>query len=116
MSDAVAAQGLADGRYRIGPQAVAVAGGRAFVAGTSTLCGSTAALDDCVITFKQSIGTITFTNNVCYFSLCALRPARRRQQLFGCRTTRSHAINAPTLKATHTYTIYSLDAPNKVCR
>lgn len=56
MSDAVAAQGLADGNYRIGPQHVTVEGGRAYVTGTKTLCGSTAALDECVATFKHSLG------------------------------------------------------------
>ncbi|XP_063823359.1 N-acetylglucosamine-6-phosphate deacetylase [Ostrinia nubilalis] len=55
VSDAVAAQGLADGNYRIGPQAVTVEGGRAYVTGTKTLCGSTSGLDECVIIFKQSI-------------------------------------------------------------
>lgn len=65
VSDAVAAQGLADGRYRIGPQAVCVERGCAYVAGTDTLCGSTAALDDCVITFKKSIGI----PNICDYDL-----------------------------------------------
>ncbi|XP_075972974.1 N-acetylglucosamine-6-phosphate deacetylase [Anticarsia gemmatalis] len=55
VSDAVAAQGLADGNYRIGPQLVTVEGGHAYVTGTKVLCGSTAALDSCVATFKQSL-------------------------------------------------------------
>ncbi|CAG9792026.1 unnamed protein product [Diatraea saccharalis] len=55
VSDAVAAQGLQDGKYRIGPQSVTVKDGCAYVTGTDTLCGSTAGLDDCVINFKQSI-------------------------------------------------------------
>ncbi|XP_039746255.1 N-acetylglucosamine-6-phosphate deacetylase [Pararge aegeria] len=54
VSDAFAAQGLADGTYRIGPMAVSVDNGRAYVAGTKTLCGSTTALDECVKTFKES--------------------------------------------------------------
>lgn len=58
VSDAVAAQGLADGNYRIGPQHVTVEDGRAYVTGTKVLCGSTAALDACVATFKQSLGKI----------------------------------------------------------
>ncbi|XP_022829712.1 N-acetylglucosamine-6-phosphate deacetylase [Spodoptera litura] len=55
VSDAVAAQGLADGNYRIGPQLVTVEGGRAYVAGTKVLCGSTTGLDDCVATLKRSL-------------------------------------------------------------
>ncbi|KAJ8725059.1 hypothetical protein PYW07_016017 [Mythimna separata] len=55
VSDAVAAQGLADGNYRIGPQHVTVEGGRAYVTGTKVLCGSTTGLDECVATFKQSL-------------------------------------------------------------
>ncbi|CAH0397494.1 unnamed protein product [Chilo suppressalis] len=55
VSDAIAAQGLRDGQYRIGPQAITVQDGRAYVTGTNTLCGSTTALDGCVLTFKKSI-------------------------------------------------------------
>lgn len=54
VSDAVAAQGLADGNYHIGPQRVTVQGGKAYVEGTKTLCGSTANLDECVRTFKEA--------------------------------------------------------------
>lgn len=56
VSDAVAAQGLADGNYRIGPQLVTVEGVHAYVTGTKTLCGSTSALDTCVAMLKQSLG------------------------------------------------------------
>ncbi|CAB3228399.1 unnamed protein product [Arctia plantaginis] len=55
VSDAVAAQGLADGNYRIGPQLVTVEGVHAYVTGTKTLCGSTSALDTCVAKLKQSL-------------------------------------------------------------
>ncbi|XP_013185703.2 N-acetylglucosamine-6-phosphate deacetylase [Amyelois transitella] len=55
VSDAVAALDLPDGNYRIGPQAVTVKDGRAFITGTDVLCGSTAALDQCVQTFKKCI-------------------------------------------------------------
>ncbi|XP_041973166.1 N-acetylglucosamine-6-phosphate deacetylase [Aricia agestis] len=54
VSDAVAAQGLADGSYHIGPQTVTVEGGRAYVSGTKVLCGSTSGLDQCVKVFKES--------------------------------------------------------------
>ncbi|XP_064074308.1 N-acetylglucosamine-6-phosphate deacetylase isoform X2 [Vanessa tameamea] len=54
VSDAVAAQGLADGNYRIGPQSVNVENGRAYITGTKVLCGSTTALDECVKTLKEA--------------------------------------------------------------
>ncbi|XP_068627653.1 N-acetylglucosamine-6-phosphate deacetylase [Battus philenor] len=56
VSDAVPAQGLPDGTYSIGPQAVNVEKGRAYVAGTKVLCGSTSALDECIIKFKEATG------------------------------------------------------------
>lgn len=55
VSDAVAAQGLPDGNYRIGPQLVTVECGHAYVTGTKVLCGSTAGLNTCVATFKKSL-------------------------------------------------------------
>lgn len=58
MSDAIEAQGLEDGNYNIGTKSVTVEGGRAYITGTKTLCGSTAALDECVSTFKQATGSI----------------------------------------------------------
>ncbi|XP_049864936.1 N-acetylglucosamine-6-phosphate deacetylase [Pectinophora gossypiella] len=54
VSDAIAAQGLADGHYSIGTQSVTMEKGRAYVTGTKTLCGSTAGLNECVATFKES--------------------------------------------------------------
>nr|NP_001298638.1 putative N-acetylglucosamine-6-phosphate deacetylase [Papilio polytes]BAM20462.1 n-acetylglucosamine-6-phosphate deacetylase [Papilio polytes] len=54
VSDAVAAQGLPDGTYSIGPMSVSVENGRAYVVGTKTLCGSTTALDECIIKFKEA--------------------------------------------------------------
>ncbi|XP_038213575.1 N-acetylglucosamine-6-phosphate deacetylase [Zerene cesonia] len=54
VSDAVAAQGLPNGTFRIGPQTVSVENGWAYVAGTKTLCGSTMALDQCIKTFKKA--------------------------------------------------------------
>lgn len=60
VSDAVPAQGLPDGNHRIGPQLVTVQDGCAYVTGTKTLCGSTTALDSCIIKFKKSIGNYFF--------------------------------------------------------
>lgn len=56
MSDAISALGLAEGRHYIGQMSIDVRNGKAFVAGTDTLCGSTAALDYCVKVFHESTG------------------------------------------------------------
>jgi N-acetylglucosamine-6-phosphate deacetylase len=45
VTDAMAAAGLGDGRYRLGPMAVDVTGGVARIAGTDTIAGSTATMD-----------------------------------------------------------------------
>lgn len=45
VSDAMAATGMADGRYHLGPLAVDVVDGVASVAGTDTIAGSTATMD-----------------------------------------------------------------------
>ena len=45
ITDAMAATGMSDGRYHLGPLAVDVAGGVARVAGTDTIAGSTATMD-----------------------------------------------------------------------
>ena len=45
VTDAMAAAGMADGAYRIGPLAVEVADGVAHLAGTDTIAGSTATMD-----------------------------------------------------------------------
>ncbi|MCX2929418.1 N-acetylglucosamine-6-phosphate deacetylase [Mycobacterium sp. CVI_P3] len=45
ITDAMAAAGMGDGRYRIGPMDVEVADGVARLAGTATIAGSTATMD-----------------------------------------------------------------------
>ena len=45
VTDAMAAAGMSDGAYRIGPLAVDVTGGVAHLAGTETIAGSTATMD-----------------------------------------------------------------------
>jgi N-acetylglucosamine-6-phosphate deacetylase len=45
ITDAMAATGMSDGRYHLGPLAVDVDGGVARVAGTDTIAGSTATMD-----------------------------------------------------------------------
>lgn len=70
VSDAIEAQGLADGNYNIGTKSVTVEGGRAYVTGTKTLCGSTAALDECVKIFKEATGNKT---NIYFWQLYSHR-------------------------------------------
>jgi N-acetylglucosamine-6-phosphate deacetylase len=45
VTDSMAAAGMSDGRYRLGPLAVDVVGRVARVAGTDTIAGSTATMD-----------------------------------------------------------------------
>lgn len=45
LTDAMAAAGMSDGAYRIGPLAVDVTDGVAHLAGTQTIAGSTATMD-----------------------------------------------------------------------
>ena len=45
VTDAMAAAGMGDGNYRLGPLAVDVEGGIAHVAGTQTIAGGTATMD-----------------------------------------------------------------------
>ncbi len=45
ITDAMAATGMSDGRYQLGPLAVDVVDGVARVAGTDTIAGSTATMD-----------------------------------------------------------------------
>lgn len=59
VSDAISALGLAEGLHHIGQLEIEVCGGRAYVAGTKTLCGSIAALDECVRVFRQSTNCST---------------------------------------------------------
>ncbi len=48
VTDAIEAAGLPDGAYRLGAAAVSVAGGRAVLAGTDTIAGSTLTMDAAV--------------------------------------------------------------------
>ena len=50
ITDAMAAAGMADGAYRLGPLAVDVVDGAARVSGTDTIAGGTATMD-CVFRF-----------------------------------------------------------------
>uniref|UniRef100_A0A1Q3FGT0 N-acetylglucosamine-6-phosphate deacetylase n=1 Tax=Culex tarsalis TaxID=7177 RepID=A0A1Q3FGT0_CULTA len=54
VTDAISAMGLNDGRHRIGQFDIEVRAGRAYVAGTDTLCGSIAPMDECIRFFKKA--------------------------------------------------------------
>ncbi|XP_055709162.1 N-acetylglucosamine-6-phosphate deacetylase [Phlebotomus papatasi] len=56
VTDAISAMGLSEGTHHIGQMSVDVIGGRAYVAGTKTLCGSIAPMDECVRIFLDSSG------------------------------------------------------------
>ncbi|XP_067640648.1 N-acetylglucosamine-6-phosphate deacetylase isoform X2 [Eurosta solidaginis] len=54
VSDAIAALGMGDGKHHLGQLELEVCDGKAFIAGTNTLCGSIAPLDTCVRIFKKA--------------------------------------------------------------
>jgi N-acetylglucosamine-6-phosphate deacetylase len=56
VTDAMQAAGMPDGEYRLGAAAVTVAGGRATIAGTGTLAGSTLTLDVAVRNAVELLG------------------------------------------------------------
>ena len=49
--------GLEEGMHHIGQFSIEVRGGRAYVAGTNTLCGSITPLNDCIKIFKKASGS-----------------------------------------------------------
>ncbi|XP_031628897.1 N-acetylglucosamine-6-phosphate deacetylase [Contarinia nasturtii] len=59
VTDAVSPLGLSDGEHRIGQLRVRIEKNMARIAGTETLCGSIASMDECVRTFKKSTGCST---------------------------------------------------------
>ncbi|XP_017480939.1 PREDICTED: N-acetylglucosamine-6-phosphate deacetylase isoform X2 [Rhagoletis zephyria] len=54
VTDAIAALGLGEGKHPLGQLEMEVRDGKAFIAGTNTLCGSIAPLDTCVRIFKKA--------------------------------------------------------------
>lgn len=56
VSDGMAAMGLGDGEHHIGQMMVKVQGRRAVLAGTNTLAGSVATMDECVRVFINDAG------------------------------------------------------------
>lgn len=53
VTDAISAMGLEEGMHRIGQYDIQVRDHKAFIAGTNTLCGSIAPMDECVRIFKR---------------------------------------------------------------
>lgn len=56
VTDAISALGLQDGVHHIGQLPLEVKQGKAFIAGTETLCGSIAPMDECVRIFQRATG------------------------------------------------------------
>ncbi|KAM3598624.1 uncharacterized protein V6R79_020556 [Siganus canaliculatus] len=56
VTDAITAMGLPPGRHTLGQQVIEIQGLHAYVAGTTTLCGSIATMDMCIRHFKQASG------------------------------------------------------------
>ncbi|XP_053690738.1 N-acetylglucosamine-6-phosphate deacetylase [Sabethes cyaneus] len=54
VTDAISAMGLTEGRHRIGQLDLEVRKGRAYIAGTDTLCGSIAPMDECIRFFQKA--------------------------------------------------------------
>jgi N-acetylglucosamine-6-phosphate deacetylase len=54
VTDAISAMGLEEGMHRIGQYNIEVRDHKAFIAGTTTLCGSIAPMDECVRIFKKA--------------------------------------------------------------
>ena len=64
MTDAISALGLEEGKHNIGQFEVEIRNGKAFVAGTDTLCGSIATMNRCVQLFKTATGKNLL--NICF--------------------------------------------------
>lgn len=56
VTDAIAALGLGNGVHKLGQLDIEVRDGRAFLLGEQTLCGSIAAMDECVRLFRRATG------------------------------------------------------------
>lgn len=72
VTDAISAMGLEEGTHRIGQYSIEVRDHKAYIAGTNTLCGSIATMDECVRVFRKE------TNCPLEFALeaASLHPAK----------------------------------------
>lgn len=75
VTDAISPLGLEDGEHYIGQLRVKIENGTAKIAGTDTLCGCIASMDECVRIFKKSTGKHL------YFTLIINKFALSRNQL-----------------------------------
>lgn len=62
VTDAISALGLEEGIHHIGQLKLEVKDSKAFIAGTETLCGSIAPMDECVRIFRKATGTLHHSN------------------------------------------------------
>ncbi|XP_046747685.1 N-acetylglucosamine-6-phosphate deacetylase [Diprion similis] len=72
VTDAISAMGLEEGVHQLGQLTIQVRGGRAYIAGTDTLCGSIAEMSKCVRFFKEAADCST----VEALEAATLHPAR----------------------------------------
>ncbi|XP_054263624.1 N-acetylglucosamine-6-phosphate deacetylase [Macrosteles quadrilineatus] len=56
VTDAISALGLPEGTHHLGELSIQVSQGKAYIAGTQTLCGSIASMDYCVRYFRKASG------------------------------------------------------------
>lgn len=56
VTDAMSAWGLNEGQHKIGQMNVEIRDGRAYIAGTDTLCGSVASMIECVQILIKATG------------------------------------------------------------
>ncbi|XP_023725397.1 N-acetylglucosamine-6-phosphate deacetylase isoform X2 [Cryptotermes secundus] len=61
VTDAISALGLEEGTHQLGQLAIEVKGGRALVAGTETLCGSIANMNQCIQFFMKAVSCSVVT-------------------------------------------------------
>lgn len=59
VTDAISALGLPEGTHHLGELSIQVTHDKAYIAGTSTLCGSIASMDTCVRFFKKAASCST---------------------------------------------------------
>ncbi|XP_012250519.2 N-acetylglucosamine-6-phosphate deacetylase [Athalia rosae] len=72
VTDAISAMGLEEGIHQLGQLEIEVRSGRAYIAGTNTLCGSIAEMATCIRFFKKATGCST----VHALEAATLHPAR----------------------------------------
>lgn len=72
VTDAISALGLEEGRHKIGLQEIVIKSNHAFIAGTTTLCGSICSMNECVQIFQRE----TDCTKEYALEVASLHPAR----------------------------------------